>query len=537
METLGVITPSLEDFTQLARKHRVIPVRTTVLADDMTPIGLYRSLVVRSDGSVPSGSFLLESVAQGMWSRWSWVGVRSQATLTSKNGQTHWIGEPPVGVPTSGVPVEALRETMQLLHTQRFSEVPPLTSGMVGFVGWDSVRHWEKLPYPPDDDLNIPELAMNLVSDMAVHDNKNGTVTLVANAINSDGSDARVKEAYDNAVHRIHKMLAKLKSPSAQVSVTGQEEAHAGGRADDLESVVNQSWGKDTFMGSIQEAKKAIVDGEIFQVVISRRFEMECHASPLDVYRMLRRINPSPYMYLYAFEDADGRDYHIVGSSPEALVTVSEREVSTHPIAGSRPRGTTSAEDLVLEKDLLADRKEQAEHLMLVDLSRNDLSKVCVPGTVEVTEFMEVERFSHVMHLCSNVVGTMRDDLQAYDVLAATFPAGTLSGAPKPRALQLIDRYEPLRRAVYGGVVGYMDFAGDMDMAIAIRTALLVQGKAYVQAGAGVVADSIPENEATESLNKAAAPLRAALGARRLQAIGENFYVPPESDGNGSSTS
>lgn len=526
METLGLITPSLEEFKVLAQHHRVIPVRTTVLADSLTPIGLYRSLVLRSDGTAPAGTFLLESAAQGTWSRWSWVGVNSRATLTARDGQAHWIGTPPVGVPTSGSPVEALRQTMRVLQTQKFLEVPPLTSGMVGFVGWEAVRHWEHLPNPPEDDLQIPELAMNLVADMAVHDNQAGTVTLVANAINVDGTDQRVEQAYRDSVSRVQAMMDKLSTSTVEVSVTAEgdvaaAESQRASQTADVESVVDQSWQREIFIDAIGDAQQAIVDGEIFQVVISRRFETECTAAPLDVYRSLRRINPSPYMYLYAFEDASGRDYHIVGSSPEALVTVTDREVVTHPIAGSRPRGATPAEDLVMEKDLLADDKERAEHLMLVDLSRNDLSRVCVPGTVDVTEFMEVERFSHIMHLCSNVVGQMRPGIEAYDVLAATFPAGTLSGAPKPRALQLLDQYEPRRRAIYGGVVGYMDFAGDMDMAIAIRTALMVDGKAFVQAGGGIVADSVPESEATESLNKATAPLRAALQARSLRSVAD----------------
>ena len=247
----------------------------------------------------------------------------------------------------------------------------------------------------------------------------------------------------------------------------------------------------------------------MFQVVISRRFEMECGASPLDVYRVLRNTNPSPYMYIFSLEDADGREYSIVGSSPEALVTVTGEEVITHPIAGSRPRGKTVEGDKALAEELLADQKERAEHLMLVDLSRNDLSKVCVAGTVDVTQFMEVERFSHIMHLVSTVVGRLSPQAKAYDVLKATFPAGTLSGAPKPRALRLLDELEPHRRGIYGGVVGYLDFAGDMDMAIAIRSALLREGRAYVQAGGGIVADSVNPTEALETVNKAAAPLRA----------------------------
>ena len=517
MRDLGTITPTLEEFREYARTRRVIPVRTTVLADALTPVGLYRCLVTR-DGDPAAGTFLLESAAEGgVWSRYSFVGAGSVATLTSKDGQAHWLGEAPAGAPTDGDPMEALRATMELLHTEPFEGVPPLTSGMVGFVGWEAVRHWEKLPDPPEDDLHMPELAMNLVSDMAVHDSKDGTVMLVANAVNVNGTDENADAAYHDAVRRLRSMVDRLATPLGHttVSVTDREDLDSG----DVESAVRQSWDRELFMSAIERGKRAIVDGDIFQVVVSRRFEAECGASSLDVYRTLRRINPSPYMYLYSFQDADGRPYSIVGSSPEALVTVTGREAVTHPIAGSRPRGATVDEDVALGQELLADQKERAEHLMLVDLARNDLSRVAEPGSVDVSEFMEIERFSHIMHLCSTVVARMREDVSAYDVLAATFPAGTLSGAPKPRALRLLDEYEPLRRAVYGGVVGYMDFAGNMDMAIAIRTALLLEGTAYVQAGGGIVADSDPETEALESLNKATAPLRAALIAESLRSL------------------
>ena len=271
---------------------------------------------------------------------------------------------------------------------------------------------------------------------------------------------------------------------------------------------------------------QAIVDGEVFQIVVSRRFELETQADALDVYRVLRATNPSPYMYLFNFVNEAGEPFEIVGSSPEALVTVNDGHVVTHPIAGSRPRGANYEEDQLHEKSLVNDQKERAEHLMLVDLSRNDLSKVCQAGSVEVTQFMEVERFSHIMHLVSNVVGKAREDVDAYDVLAATFPAGTLSGAPKPRALQLLDQYEPYRRGIYGGVVGYLDFAGDMDMAIAIRSALLKGGRAYVQAGGGIVNDSKFADEALETVNKAAAPLRAVWAAQSMHAA----HTTTESD-------
>lgn len=517
MQQLGTITPNLKEFRDYAANRRVVPVRTTVLADSITPIGLYRALVERSGAPAP-GTFLLESAAEGgVWSRYSFVGVRSFATLTAKDGQVHWLGEAPAGAPVTGDPLDALRATMELLHTDPFEGVPPLTSGMVGFVGWEAVRRWENLPHPPQDDLQIPELAMNLVADMAVHDNSEGTVTLVANAVNVNGTDENVDAAYHDAVSRLRGMVEKLATPLERSTVSVMDP-----QAQDVtnvEAAVEQSWDRELFLDAIERGKRAIVDGDIFQVVVSRRFEAQCRANALDVYRTLRRINPSPYMYLYSFEDANARPYSIVGSSPEALVTVTGRQAMTHPIAGSRPRGATVDEDLALGHDLLADEKERAEHLMLVDLARNDLSKVAEPGSVDVSEFMEIERFSHIMHLCSTVVAKMRADVSAYDVLAATFPAGTLSGAPKPRALQLLDAYEPLRRAVYGGVVGYMDFAGNMDMAIAIRTALLVNDTAYVQAGGGIVADSDPETEALESLNKAAAPLRAALAAESLREL------------------
>ncbi|HKU10613.1 MAG TPA: anthranilate synthase component I [Sinomonas sp.] len=506
MLDLGVIEPTLGEFRRLAADRRVIPVRVKLLADAETPISLYRKL---ADGH--PGTFLFESAAVGgSWSRYSFIGARSRATLTSRGGGAFWIGEPPVGVPTDGNPLEALRDTVAALRTERFDGLPPLTSGMVGFVGWEAVRRWEKLLSPPEDDLELPELAMNLVTDLAVHDNVDGTVTLVANAINFDNSSERVDEAWRDAVERLSGMVERVLEPAqSAVSVLGP--------IVDYRDKVEEDWEESGYLSAIARGKEAIVDGEVFQVVISRRFELDFDAPPLDVYRVLRAMNPSPYMYLLSLADADGREYSIVGSSPEALVTVKGDQVVTHPIAGSRPRGATVEADRALAEELLADDKERAEHLMLVDLARNDLSKVCRPGTVEVSEFMEVERFSHIMHLVSTVDGHLRPDATAYDVLAATFPAGTLSGAPKPRALRLLDEVEPHRRGVYGGVVGYFDFAGDMDMAIAIRTALLREGRAYVQAGGGIVADSDPVAEALESVNKAAAPLRAVHTASALR--------------------
>lgn len=520
LRALGLrISPDLQEFRELAADRRVIPVTIRVLADAHTPISLYRALA----NGVP-GSFLMESAAPGgVWSRHSFIGVASSATLTSRDGQAHWIGEPPVGVPHSGNPAEVLDAAVRLLHTQPLPGLPPFTSGLVGFLGWDMTRYWERLPEPPQDDLGLPELAMNLVRDMAVHDNTDGTVLLIANAINFDGSDERVDEAWQAAANRLEEMLQAISAQGPRgVAVPAAAERDA------YRSAVRERWNESDYLATIAKGKTAIVDGEIFQVVISRRFELDNSgaeapaADALDVYRMLRMTNPSPYMYLYSFADPEGGEYAIAGSSPEALVTVSGREVITHPIAGSRPRGEGVEADQALAEDLLADTKERAEHLMLVDLARNDLAKVCVPGSVEVSQFMEVERFSHIMHLVSTVVGSLAEDRTAYDTLAATFPAGTLSGAPKPRAMQLLDRYEPHRRGVYGGVVGYLDFAGNMDTAICIRTALLRGGTAYVQAGGGIVADSKQADEAQETINKAAAPLRAVYAAQRLNPVPES---------------
>ncbi len=273
------------------------------------------------------------------------------------------------------------------------------------------------------------------------------------------------------------------------------------------------------YIAAVERSKKYIRDGDVFQVVVSQRFDHEITAEPIDVYRVLRTLNPSPYMYLLTLVDPAGEPYSIVGSSPEALVKVSNDRVFMHPIAGSRPRGDSPEHDLDLAEELLGDSKEQAEHLMLVDLARNDLLKVCKPGTVEVTEFMQVERFSHIMHLVSSVEGDLRPDASSVDVFRATFPAGTLSGAPKPRALEIIDELEPAQRGVYGGVVGYFDFAGDIDLAIAIRTTTIIGGMASVQAGAGLVADSDPQTELEETQNKAAAPLRAIAVANAMRRI------------------
>lgn len=344
---------------------------------------------------------------------------------------------------------------------------------------------------------------MLLTSDLAVLDHWDGTVRLIANAINHNDLESGVDEAYADAVARLDTMEADLARPApytpTPLPVSELPEFSA-------------LWGGEKYRAAVEDVKERIRAGEAFQVVPSQRFETPCRASALDVYRVLRATNPSPYMYLFRFENG----FDVVGSSPEALVKVEDGRAMVHPIAGTRHRGATPQEDHELAEELLADPKERAEHLMLVDLGRNDLGRVCEPGSVEVVDFMSVERYSHVMHIVSTVTGRVAQGRTAFDVLTACFPAGTLSGAPKPRAMQIIEELEPSRRGLYGGCVGYLDFAGDSDTAIAIRTALLRDGTAYVQAGAGVVADSVPELEDQECRNKAAAVLRAVGAANRL---------------------
>ncbi|MEV6846803.1 anthranilate synthase component I [Actinoplanes sp. NPDC051411] len=503
--TSGAVTPDEATFLTTAR--RVVPVVRRLLADGETPVGVYTKL------AGGPGTFLLESAEQGAgpsgaaWSRYSFVGVRSAATLVERDGEAAWLGSPPDGVPLNGDPVVALRETVAALaEGPAAADLPPLTGGMVGYLAYDLVRRFERLPTTTTDDLLLPELGMMLATDLVVLDHYDGSAFLVANAILSEGADDTAKRAaYHHAVGRLDAMTTALSRPTPPM-ISTVERVPAG------EPVSRTAPGQ--YQKAVEEAKEAIRAGECFQIVVGQRFERPTDADPLDVYRVLRATNPSPYMYLLRFDDFD-----IVGSSPEAHLKVSSgRRALLHPIAGTRWRGKTPEEDNALAAELLADPKERAEHVMLVDLGRNDLGRVCAPGSVEVPEFARIERYSHVMHIVSTVIGQLSDDRTAFDALAATFPAGTLSGAPKVRAMEIIESLEPTRRGLYGGTVGYFGFAGDMDMAIAIRTALIKGGVAYVGAGAGIVADSDPASEEQETRNKAAAVLAAIASAETLRA-------------------
>ena len=496
------LTPDLDGFRAAASVAgcRVISVHTRLLADDFTPVGLYHQLC-----GDRTGTFLFESADNGQWSRYSFVGVNAAATLTEAGGQAvwRWSGRAVAGLPAGGDPVEVLRQTIATLATPRTDGLPPMSSGLVGYLGYDVVRRLEHLPDAPPDDLHLPELVMMLMTDLAVLDHHTGEVWLIANALNFDASDERVDDAYADAAARVHAMADRLCRPAEALVAVASPDA-------DRPEVIRQRTQAE-YEHLVEQAVEEIKAGEAFQIVGSQRFEVPCDADPLDVYRVLRRSNPSPYLYLLRL---DG--FAVVGSSPEALVTVEDGRAVTRPIAGTRPRGATPEADAALEAELLADPKERAEHLMLVDLGRNDLGRVCVPGTVEVVEFMKVRRYSHVMHLEAAVVGRLTPDRTALDATLSCFPAGTLSGAPKVRAMEIIDRLEVSRRGLYGGVVGYFDFAGDSDVAIAIRTAVLKDGRAYVQAGAGLVADSVPATEDAECRNKAMAVIRAVQEASGL---------------------
>jgi anthranilate synthase component 1 len=491
---------NLEEFRKYAVDNNVIPVYRRVLADSETPLGLYKKLAKNNPGT-----FLLESAEHGgVWSRYSFIGVRSQTTLTERDGKADWLGTPPAGVPRGMDPLQALKLSVAHLKTPVIPGLPPLTGGLVGYMGYDAVRRLENIPTLALDDLNLPEIAFMLTSDLAVMDHSNGTVTLIANAINWDGSDSRVDEAFAESQERLDRMYQDLQSPLA-------------GDVSDIPEFARPDFDRniteEEFRAKVEIAKEEIRAGEAFQIVISQRFSTVAKADALDIYRALRLSNPSPYMYLFRF--AGGVE--VVGSSPEALVKVTGREVMVHPIAGTRKRSASIEEDIRLGEELLADPKERAEHLMLVDLGRNDVGRVCTPGSVEVIDFMHIERYSHVMHIVSTVIGELAHDAAPIDALFSVFPAGTLSGAPKPRAMEIIERLEPTRRGLYGGAIGYFDFTGNIDTCIAIRTALIKDGMAYVQAGAGVVADSDPESENQETINKAAAVLTAINTANAMR--------------------
>jgi anthranilate synthase component 1 len=494
--------PSLGTYLSLAREYSLIPVYREVLADLETPISVFLKLCQEEPGA-----FLLESVEGGETvARYSFLGCRPLLTLSHKGGvskvvageaagEYRTVGETGLESPEveqfAGDPLGHLRAVMNRFRVFQPPEMPRFFGGAVGYLGYDAVRYYERVPAGPPDDLHLPEALFMVTELVAVFDHLRKKLLLVANT--RPGAEPEV--AYRRAVALLDRAVERLRGPVPVPPGVSLRRPRP--------LAVKACVTPEAYAEAVAKAKAYIAAGDIFQVVLSQRLETRVRSRPVDIYRVLRSLNPSPYMFYMTLGDLK-----LIGSSPEMLVRVEDGIVRSRPIAGTRPRGATETEDAHLEAELLADEKERAEHLMLVDLGRNDLGRVCRYGTVEATRLMRVERYSHVMHLVSDLVGRVRPDKDAFDVLAACFPAGTLSGAPKVRAMEIIAELEPVSRSIYGGAVGYFAWGGAMDTCIAIRTMVMKGDRVIIQAGAGIVADSDPMREYEETLAKARALIR-----------------------------
>ncbi|HZG57456.1 anthranilate synthase component I [Paenibacillus sp.] len=517
--------PTRESFGRYAREYNLIPVTRTLLADTETPIRVFQQFCEDPH------AFLLESVEGGAkWARYSFIGTDPFLVVRGKSG-TLEIERSGNVERVSEQPIDFLRGLLNSYRSPQYENFPRFMGGAVGFFGYDLLRYYEKkLPPHKVDDLKMNDVQFMFCDQLIVFDHLKQHMVVVANAHVPEGAGEReLDAAYADAEARIDRAVARLHGGGGSAANAFSPRSPHGPVAigpDDYTSNLS----KEAFMGNVRKAKEYIRAGDIFQVVLSQRFEMETDVSPLHVYRVLRTMNPSPYMYYLKMGEE-----RIVGTSPELLVRVEGGKVQTRPIAGTRPRGKTPEEDARLERELLADEKELAEHLMLVDLGRNDIGRVSVPGTVHVDAYMEVERYSHVMHIVSNVSGTMREDKDFYDAFLSCMPAGTVSGAPKLRAMEIIAELEQEARGAYAGAIGYLGFSGNLDTCITIRTIIFRGGKAYVQAGAGIVWDSVPEKEYEETVNKAKGMLTAIKTAeaifgstdREPVTVNQDYYSKP----------
>jgi anthranilate synthase component 1 len=495
------IRPSRDEFRSLARQHTVVPVWRELLADLETPVAAYAKLVGDRSG------FLLESVEHGeRWSRFSFVGRDPIATLLLRDGRVEVDGDLGVDVPRDRGILAALEHLLATYRAPALPELPPLHGGLMGFLGYDVIREVERLPDVPSDDRHVPDAVMSMIGSLAAFDHWRQRVTLIESVPVHGLTDDELDAAYDAAGARIERAVGDLARPLPYVPV----EPPVPG--EDLPEAKSSMPG-GLYQQAVAVAKDHIVAGDVFQVVLAQRYDLDLDADPFDVYRVLRQVNPSPYMYFVRHPELT-----IVGSSPEPMVQLLDGTVISRPIAGTRRRGATDEHDRRMAAELTEHPKEQAEHVMLVDLARNDVGRVADYGTVHVDELMTLERYSHVMHLTSQVSGRLRQGLGPIDVLRATLPAGTVSGAPKVRAMEIIDELEPVKRGPYAGVVGYLDWSGNLDTAIAIRTMFCAPTGTSLQAGAGIVADSVPDDEDLECRNKAAALLAAIPAARRMTA-------------------
>jgi anthranilate synthase component I len=482
--------PDFPTFCELARGHDLVPVYRQLVSDTLTPVSAY--------GRLPPGddTFLFESVVGGeRIGRYSFLGAQPFLWLTAHGRQ---VSRTQDGQTIEFECDDPLAELEQLIDTHRAPHIPGLPrfcGGAVGYAGYDTVRYVERLPNAPTDDRHLPDMAFAFYDRMVIFDQLRKTVLVVAHA---NVRDADLRAAYDCACRRVDELYDRLSQPTDGLQLTDID------LAGPPTLPYRSNMTREQYETAVEKSKEYIRAGDIFQVVISQRLAVDTAARPLDIYRALRVVNPSPFMFLLTM-----RGLSLVGSSPEIMVRVEDGEVTIRPLAGTRRRGATDAEDLSLEQELLADEKERAEHVMLVDLARNDVGRVAEYGSVELTDVMKVERYSHVMHITSNVTGQLVAGKTALDALRSGLPAGTVSGAPKVRAMQIIDELEPHRRGPYGGAVGYLDYTGNMDTCIALRTIVLQGQAAYVQAGAGLVADSVPTTEYEETLSKARGLLKA----------------------------
>jgi len=497
----ALFTPTFEEFEQLAQRGNLVPVWCEVLADLETPVSAFLKL---SSGDQPQDAFLLESVEGGeAMARYSFLGVSARATLKTK-GRDVWMreggDEQHFTLPHGRDPLHIVEEWMARFQFVEVPGLPRFCGGAVGYLGYDLVRFFERLPDAPPDDRDLYDTHLLLTDTLLIFDAVRHSIIILNNAF----VDGDAHAAYATACAKITGVLRRLECE--------QVDARLLPISAPLEETEPQSnFERADFEKSVEACREYIHAGDCVQIVLSQRFATPMNAAPFDVYRALRHISPAPYMFYLSLGDVN-----LIGASPEILVTEEEGLVRTRPLAGTRRRGSTPAEDLALEAELLADPKERAEHIMLVDLGRNDLGRVCEYGSVQVEEFMQVERYSHVMHIASDVTGKLCPGKTQFDVLRAAFPAGTLSGAPKVRAMQIIDEMEPTRRGPYGGAIGYFSFSGNLDTCITLRTIIAKDGVAYVQAGAGVVADSVAADEYEETRNKARAALRSVALAERV---------------------
>jgi len=483
------LTPTLDEARDLARDFNVIPVRHTFIDDCETPVSAFLKL----RGKAPA--FLLESAEQGQrFGRYSFLGFRPRAILRSTGGRVLVSDRDGERELEGDDPFAAVARYLASYRVAPLDDLPPFAGGAVGMFGYDLVRTVERLPEPNPDDVGTPDLALMVSDALIVFDHLRHAVTIMVNAFVEPDGD--VEQAYERAASEIERARALLSGPVPRAE---QSEARAFDRSTFVSNMT-----RDEFEAAVERSKHYIREGDVFQVVPSQRWTGPCPVEPFSVYRGLRNVNPSPYMYFLELDE-----FSIAGASPEPLVKVNGRHVETRPIAGTRPRAATPEEDIRRAQELLEDEKERAEHVMLVDLGRNDLGSVCEFASVQVEELMAIETYSHVMHIVSSVVGKLRPELGAMDALRACLPAGTLSGAPKIRAMEIIDELESTKRGFYGGAVGYLSYSGDLDTAIHIRTVVFKDGLAHVQAGAGIVADSDPPYEYRETVAKAEAVFQA----------------------------